>query len=110
MDTLSDALDDLAALLTAKGVPATRDPRSLQRPGALLRITKLESGNARALAEVSVTGVHPGPEAAAADAWLWDTFAHATASVGGALTFEATTYADLPAVRAVLTLEVDPWP
>jgi hypothetical protein len=111
--TLIDAVTSIATAITAAGpAKATLDPRLLERPGILLALDSVTTDRpgCRASAVVKVTAVHPGPEALAAAAWLWDTAVPQIAAVCGALIFTPTTWADMPAATATLTLEVTPWP
>ena len=41
MTSIMDALTDLAAEVTRRGIPATLDPRDLDAPGALVEITRV---------------------------------------------------------------------
>jgi hypothetical protein len=113
VSTLIDAAASIAAAITAAGpARATMDPRLLERPGILLAIDSVTTDRpgCRASVAVKVTAVHPGPEALAAAAWLWDTAVPQIAAVCGALTFTPTTWADMSAATATLNLEVYPWP
>jgi hypothetical protein len=84
--------------LTAAGVVAVTDPRSVSAPCVLLRPRSVTAGGGCVMeVEVEVVAVAPGPEHGDSWAWLFNTAAPALAPlIGGVLTIDD--YEDMPAL------------
>lgn len=83
MAALADALNKLAADITAAGLPATTDPRNFQPPAVLVLwdTTRPRGLSCSARADVRLLAVAPGPSHGDALAWVDD----AVAAVWGIL-------------------------